>query len=475
MPKSTVPSLLDPLNRHQGFALPLAMGLGFVILMLGITTLLTAEGDRKTAWVRKQNDLSIVVAETGIARTLAQLSKPNNKVLLTRNYDTVSAKTNKTYLGPDGIFRSGDEESTMVNQWQNPPTPWNCPGTTSAGSPSITYSGSVDANSGYTLESYRHNPKSRTSTLLVKGEALGSSTQIAVTLSMTPDPENFPGILASESLYLQGRQVSGRNGNVYYNPDQSGYQAATGFAAPNNATRSQFLNAIWSGSTDGFTSDVIAGNIVACKVTFTAPYTPPTSVISLEKLDGDVNILALGNGITHYKTPRVELKNNNTVIANTTLGPVYLYVNGDFTMKGNSKILNIRTDGKPSQVGDLRIISAAGNGYAFEMFDNTCIQNAFLYNPESDFHIQTVGDGCSSPGSTNFEGVIWAEDIISSRINSTTRRDIDGDNDIIQTSNAVSGIAVPDDVSSLKDMADSIRVPFKYRFNRVVDWKRKLD
>lgn len=470
-----MPSRLNPLNRHQGFALPLAMGLGFVILTLGITTLLTAEGDRRTAWARKQNDLSSVVAETGIARTLAQLSKPNNSVLLTRNYDTVSSKTNKTYLGPDGIFRSGDEESTAVNQWQNPPTPWNCPGTPSVGSPSMSYSGSSDTSNRYTLESYRHSSSGKTSTLLVKGEALGSFTQIAVTFSMTPDPENFPGILASESLYLQGRSVSGRNGNVYYNPDQSGYQSATGLAAPNNATRPQFLNAIWAGTTDGFTSDVIAGNIVACKVTFTAPYTPQTSVISLAKLAGNVNIPASGNGITYYETPRVELKNNDTVIADTTRGPVYLYVNGDFTMKGNSKILNIRTDGKPSQVGDLRIINAAGNGYSFEMFDNTCIQNAFLYNPESDFHIQTVGDGCSSPGSTNFEGVVWAEDIISSRTNSTTRRDIDGDNDIIQTSNAVSGIAVPDDVSSLKDMADSIRAPFKYRFDRVVDWKRKLD
>jgi hypothetical protein len=475
MPKLTMPSLLDPLNRHQGFALPLAMGLGFVILMLGITTLLAAEGDRKTAWARKQNDLSIVVAETGIARTLAQLSKPNNSVLLTRNYDTVSSKTNKTYLGPDGIFRSGDEESTVVNQWQNVPTRWNCPGTPSVGAPSIAYSGSVDANSRYTLESYRYNPSSRTSTLLVKGEALGSSSQIAVTLSMTPDPENFPGVLASESLYLQGRPVSGRHGNAYYDRNQSGNQSATGFAKPTDAARSQYLNAIWAGSTDGFTNDAIAGNIVACKVAYTKSSTPPASTISFKKLEKNEDISALGNGITYYETSQVKLKNNDTVTVDTTLGPVYLYVNGDFTMHGNSKILNVRTDGKTPQVGDLRIINAAGDGYSFEMFDNTCIQNAFLYNPQSDFHLQTVGDGCASPGSTNFEGVVWAEDIISSRTNLTTRMDIDGDNDIIRTNGATSGIAVPEDVSSLMDMADSVNAPFKYRFGNIVDWKRKID
>jgi hypothetical protein len=472
MPK---PPLLNRLSHSQGFALPLAMGLGFVILMLGITTLLTAEGDRKNAWTRKQNDLSIVVAETGIARTLAQLSKPNNNILLTRNYDTVSSKTNKTYLGPDGIFRSGDEESTAVDEWQNPPTPWNCPGTPNVGPPSIVYSGSVDATSRYTLESYRYNPTTRTSTVLVKGEALGSSTRIAVTLSMTPEPENFPGVIASQSLYLQGRSVSGRNANVYYAPALSGYPSAIGFAAPNDAARSQYLNAVWAGSTDGFSQDAIAGNVVACKATYTAPYTPQSPTISLSKLEGNKNISALGNGITYYETPEVKLKENKIVTVDTTLGPVYLYINGPFSMRSTSKILNVRSDGKPPQVGDLRIINAVGDGNQFSMFDNTCIQTAFIYNAESDFHLQTAGDGCASPGNSNVDGIVWAEDISSSRTNSTTRGDADSDGSIIQTVGATSGIAVPDDVSSLKDMADSIKVPFKYRLGRIVDWKRKLD
>jgi hypothetical protein len=53
--------------------------------------------------------------------------------------------------------------------------------------------------------------------------------------------------------------------------------------------------------------------------------------------------------------------------------------------------------------------------------------------------------------------------------------DIDGDNDIIRTNGATSGIAVPEDVSSLMDMADSVNAPFKYRFGNIVDWKRKID
>jgi hypothetical protein len=479
MPKLTVPfsTRVDHFKHHRGFALPLAMGLGLVMLTLGATALLTAEGDRKTAWNRKQSDLSIVVAETGIARTLAQLSKPNNNVLLTRSYDTVSPKTNKTYLGPDGMFRNGDEENSAVNEWQNLPTTRNCPTATLTNPVAISYSGSAQPNSQYTLKSYRHNPSNQTSTLLVEGDARGSRSQIAVTLSMTPEPENFPGILASESVFLQGRSVTGRNGNVYYDPDQSSNSSMVGSAAPNESNRPQYLNAIWAGSTDGFNSDVIAGSIMACKIAFTAPYTPQKPTISRGKLAGTVNLPALGNGITSYEVSKVELKNNDTVTVDTTLGPVYLYVNGDFTMRGNSKILNIRT-GKPPQVGDLRIINAAGDGYSFEMFDNTCIQTAFIYNPESDFHIQTLGDGCASPGSTNFEGVVWAEDVISSKTSQSTRKDLEDvkdDNDIIQTYGATSGIAVPEDVSSLKDMTDSIKIPIKYRLGQLTDWKRKLD
>lgn len=87
------------------------MGLGLVMLILGLSSVMIAEGDRTTASLRKESGASLAIAEGGMARSLAQLSTPNNAVLLNRNYDTINPKTGKTYLGPDGTLNSGDEET----------------------------------------------------------------------------------------------------------------------------------------------------------------------------------------------------------------------------------------------------------------------------------------------------------------------------------------------------------------------------
>ena len=103
--------------QEQGFALPLALGLGFVMVILGLTTIMVAQSDRTSAFNRKQAGASLAIAEGGMARSLAQLTAPNNAVLLNRNYDTINPKTGKTYLGPDGMFNSGDEEASAIDEW----------------------------------------------------------------------------------------------------------------------------------------------------------------------------------------------------------------------------------------------------------------------------------------------------------------------------------------------------------------------
>lgn len=104
-------------RRDAGFALPLALGLGFVMVVLGLTMMMTAQSDRITSWQRKESGASLSTAEGGMARTLAQLTVPNNAILLNRNYDTINPQTGKTYLGSDGIFNSGDEETEPIDEW----------------------------------------------------------------------------------------------------------------------------------------------------------------------------------------------------------------------------------------------------------------------------------------------------------------------------------------------------------------------
>ena len=108
------PPLPRYFKNEQGFALPIAIGMGLVMLIMGTTALMVAQSDRNSAFQRKQSNTSMFASEGGIARTLVQITDQNNNRLLTRNYDTINPNTGNTYLGPDGVPHSGDEETTLV-------------------------------------------------------------------------------------------------------------------------------------------------------------------------------------------------------------------------------------------------------------------------------------------------------------------------------------------------------------------------
>jgi hypothetical protein len=59
----------------EGFALPSSIGLGLVILMVGITTIVRSQTDRGTAMAQKATADSLGVSEAGITRVLALLKK----------------------------------------------------------------------------------------------------------------------------------------------------------------------------------------------------------------------------------------------------------------------------------------------------------------------------------------------------------------------------------------------------------------
>jgi hypothetical protein len=447
------------------------MGIGVIVLLLTALLITRAEEDQVNAIAQSRTSNSLAVAEGGMARVLAELTQANNSVLLTRSYDPINSKAGTTYFGPDGISKNGDEESAAVNEWTSIPATCGA----AAASPSINYSGTIGTNGKYSLKAYRYNPTRKTGTFLVEGKQANSVSYVETTLSISTG-QDFPGVLVSESVYLQGRSILGKNGNVYYAPALSDNPSLTGFAAPGDANRGQYLNAIWSGAIDGYTGDPVSGKIVACQRSFTIPYTPQGT--NLGALKGNGTVVAPGGGITSYQTSKVELQGTDTWTFDTTAGPIYLYVVGTFSMKGSAKILNIRSDGQPPRVGDLRIIGSGGSGYEFGLFGNACIQTSFIYNRESDLQIQTIGDGCATPGNTNVEGVVWVEDLLSSRNNAATRLDPDVDGDITKTITVppiTSGIAVPDDVSSLSDILTTglnQPIPVKGKLNAVLSWRR---
>lgn len=463
-------------RSDRGFALPVAVGMGLIMLLVAATLIVRSQGGQVTASARKRTGESLAVAEGGIARTLAQLTQSNNAGLLTRNYDPINPGTGKTYLGPDGLLNTLDGETTAVNEWTSVSGASTCTsGLTPA--PSISYSGTIGASGVYTLKAYRYNSTSKTGTFLVEGQQGTSASQVAVTVSIDSGPSDFPGILAKRAISLQGRSAVGSNGNVYYDRAFSANSSLNGSSAPGSSTRPQYLNAIHSGSSDSITGDRISGKIIACRLAPTWPRTPPAGATITDRM-GDIALTDGGPGrtqnfpsanvtpsstITYFETGKIDLHNNNKIDVNTTNGPVYIYVYDSLQLNGNSKIRNIRTDGVAPKVGDLRIILAIA-GKAVQIYGSSCIDTAFLYvpgNPGSSLptssNIQKggSGDGCTAhPGSTNIHGVLWAESISS-------------------TSGDYSGVSVPDDVSSLSDLTNSLGLPTSNKLGAVKSWQRQ--
>lgn len=441
-----------------GFALPVAVGMGLIMLLVAATMILRSQGGQVTASARKRTGASLAVAEGGIARTLAQLTQSNNAGLLTRNYDPINPGTGKTYLGPDGLLNTLDGETTAVNEWTSVSGASTCTFGV-APAPSISYSGTIGASGVYTLKAYRYNSTSKTGTFLVEGQQGTSASQVAVTVSIDSATSDFPGVLAVETISLGGRSAVGSNGNVYYDPAPS----PIGSSAPGSSNRPQYLNNIHSGSSDSISGDRIDGKIIACKLT----PTPPASV-SITSI-GDISLTNGGAGttqnfsssnatpsstITYIKTGKIDLNENNKIDVNTTNGPVYIYVTEDLQLDKYSRIRNIRTDGVASKVGDLRIILAT-SGKSVQTYGSSCIDTAFLYIPGGNIQQGGSGDGCTShPGNTNIHGVLWAESISS-------------------TSGDYSGVSVPDDVSSLSDLTSSLGLPTSNKLGAVKSWQRQ--
>ena len=60
---------------EQGFALPAAIGIGLIVMLVGVTTIVRSQADRSTAIAQKATADSLGVSEAGVTRILALLKK----------------------------------------------------------------------------------------------------------------------------------------------------------------------------------------------------------------------------------------------------------------------------------------------------------------------------------------------------------------------------------------------------------------
>ncbi len=490
-------------QRQQGFALPVALGLGIAMLLLGITLTMLAQNDRTTATNRRQAGTSVVVAEGGAARVMAVLSDRHNAILLARNYDPVNPQTGENYLGADGQPNSGDETATAIDEWTGyDPSPLPCFQQAGVTAPNLNFlSGTIGATGSYTLKAYRYNPAQQQGTILVEGRKTttgGTANQpvaiVAITIAVKPDLDDFPSVLGMDPDYggglwahgvigLRSRVALGSKANVYYVPASSPDPALTADSALGEANRASYRNAIFAAPIqDGASSvsDPVGGEIAACRMNPTLPNITGTQL-------GDINTSRTLTGnvgiITRYRADQINLDGNETLTVNTTAGPVHLYINGDTTtfdpnalsLDDNAKILNIRTDGRQPRVGDFRLL--VQGHYPIKLRDRSCIQTAFVYSPVDELRLLTSGAGCPSGRNTNFEGVLWVEAVLSAK-NAGANRDIEfldytgEDYDTTVIPGVTAGIYVPDDLTSLVDLLPYLDWPARYQFGGIKSWQQ---
>jgi hypothetical protein len=469
-------------GKSSGFALPTAIALGLIMIAFAGASILVAQNDRNNAVQRRASGASTLVSDGAIARALLELSKPNNSLLLIRNYDPTDPRTGKNYLGADGTSNSGDESGTALDEWTGyDPTGAPCFQQLGRSEPDVAMTGVIGPNESYTIRAYRYDTQNKLGTLLVEGNYKGQSSFVAVTLSIEPTRKDFPGLFTyapgagggdvrSGKFALRGRTILGSNGNVYYPPSNSADSTLVGSSAPGDATRSDYLAAIWAGSSDGASGDNVSGKIFACELTPTIPSTPQG--VTKELINTTQTLSGSSGVITYYQVSGIDLANADTLTVDTTAGPVHLYLSGPVRLRNTAKILNARTDGQPPSTGDLRLITVGDQRVL--LYGKTCIQNAFLYSRIDQLELYTTGSGCPSGKNTNFEGVAWVEDIFTAKT-ASGNRDVAtyiNEHNTTVISGTTSGIAVPDDVSGLDDLLPYIDWPAQYRYGTIKNWRR---
>ena len=416
-------------SREQGFAIPIAMGLGLIMILIATMMIVRSQGDQVTASAQKGAAQNVVLTEGGVTRSLSTLNQYKNGSLLILNYDSINPTTNKTYLGPDGILNNGNEESAAVDQWSNPPTSVAC---SSSGSlPNNLLSSTINSGN-YQIKAYRYqNPdgvpdtSDEIGTLLVEGKQGSAASQIQISMQIVSDPlaGSFAGLYASNSISLGNNDImkalgSGNTGssanvickNCTVPPSQ---------CSASGPTQAGLESAVNKGS-----NSVVDGKIFIGDPQLPAVPTSPTNTCSSTSGAAcSLSISSVSSGMTlpraidvtnrttwqiapsepyHYVVNSINLSGNDVITVNTSTAPVYLYVSGNVSLSGYGGIAHtgsperLRLYGKPADTNN-------SNDQSITVSGGSSTSNMFIYAPDA-----TVGinGGSSDP---DIQGAVWAK------------------------------------------------------------------
>lgn len=408
-------------SNEQGFAIPIAVGMGLIMILIATTLILRSQGDQVTASAQKATAQSLSVAEGGITRTLSNFNLAQSRPLLKLAYD------------PNHLINS----NTPDNEWTGftaPPPINSCDNTSKTATQLVSLTDSVGSGTGagtYTLLAYRYDSANQTGTLLLEGQmnnALQANSTIKVTLNIeqyTP-PSGIASMMA-EDINLGQNDVIG---NITCT-SRTSCPISCGGTEP---TLSQLRAAIGASSSNAVITNPTNPSLdpVISVGPVTLPPVPPVPAgitpfnLGAVPQDSSALILPRAADIATYTaalhpagTPyyyRVSSIDRRPIHINTTaLGstPVYLYVSGNIDQRGNDDIRPV--SGVPAP-GQIRIYGANTDGTLpasqnFSMSGNACTM-AFVHAPNAAMGIDGGGSGCPSgtaADGVNIFGATWVK------------------------------------------------------------------
>lgn len=442
-------------SSEQGFALPIAIGMGLIMTLIASTMIVRSQGDQVSASAQKATAQSLAIAEGGMSRTLFKLNQSNPDVssMLKRTYDPIDSSTGKTYLGPDGKANSGDEETVAVNEWTANTPP--CTTTTDI------LSGRI-GDSEYTVLAYRYNAATKVGTLLVKGQVgtnTSSESRVQQTFNISPKVGSLVGVLGTNDIDLGNNDIRGINGNVACtNPAKCPVSCPYTQASAKTA-----IGGLGSSNVDGeiFIGSVPTPTLPTMPAVWNGIGTAPTTAFTIPLANytsnNEILVFPRSSDFTkhvagtpyHYSIGTIDANGFNITIntqqnstTNPTGDPVYFWVSGDIDMGGSSQLNHTASSTNPTA---FRIYGTATTSQDFVVASGASNVDAFIFAPNARVGINGTG---------TIDGLVYAKSF----------------GEVGANGNAV--VNVPNNINLASSLGD-LAVYFSNQTDSINSWQRQ--
>ena len=408
-------------SNDKGFALPIALGIGLIIVLLGAIMMVRSQGDRVTASTQKATTQGLSATETGVTRYQSLLN--SNRAIST--YPDCSGTRNSSGTCPDSSTTSSWSNATAISGLTS------CSGgnATTVSNNATTQWQDIDSSDSsrgqYRLVSYAYQPDTGsgnsapgTGTLIIEGRVnqsgsgtsaskdVGTSTtRLQVKIPVQPgDVNNVP----VPGLWLNSGGTGGNtiDGNVLLNDcnidltsinmtatnsvtGETNTKSYTSLGFPSLPTKPTFItspNNQVLGTIDSSTMTSLGATVISgSNKRLTLPRTGDT---------------ANSSGIYEYSVSSINIPQNSELVV-TAGQKVKFYLDNGIANGGN--IIHNCTGVSGCKPTDFQIFGYGASGTEICMNGNNYLET-FIFAPN-----YTVGVAGSGGGAGGVKGSVWTK------------------------------------------------------------------